>query len=279
MSTLGKIFTVLNVVAAISLCVLAVGFVKSNEEDTAKIKEFDAALKITVEARKALENTVRIRNSQYDKMVSLNRQDTENKRIAILALRTQNDSLDREKQQLDKQLNDFKVAFQGLDKSLEDLRTETARLDSAYQKQITDGTVLRQVNSDMKSRNQDLRQAVLDLRARVRGLEVQLSELQKESTYLKQHAKVELPKTVPALPTVPLHGIIREVDNETNVAEISLGSSDQVVENMKFVVYRGQDFLAELVITTVEENSAVGRLEVKQTDVRRDDNVTYAVRK
>ncbi len=279
MSTLGKIFTVLNVVAAISLCVLAVGFVKSNEGDTAKIKRFDAALKITVEARDALQEVVRVRNSQYDKMVSLHLQDTENKRIAIVALRDQNVALDREKQQLESQLNDLKVSLQGLDTSFKNLQTETAKLDSSYKKQISDSTVLRQVNSDMKSRNQDLGQAVLDLRARVRGLEVQLSESQKQNTYLKQHAKVELPKSVPALPTVPLHGIIREVDNETNVAEISLGSSDQVVENMKFVVYRGQDYLADLVITKVEENSAVGRLEVKRTDVRRDDNVTYAVRK
>ena len=120
---------------------------------------------------------------------------------------------------------------------------------------------------------------MLDLRARVRGLEVQLSEIQKANVYLKQHAKVELPKTVPALPTVDLSGVIREVDNGTNVAEISLGSSDQVVENMTFMVYRGNDYLADLVITKVDENTAVGRLEVKQSDVRRDDNVTYAVRK
>jgi hypothetical protein len=52
-----------------------------------------------------------------------------------------------------------------------------------------------------------------------------------------------------------------------------------VVENMKFVVYRGSDYLADLVITKVDENTAVGRLEYKQSDVRRDDNVTYTVRR
>ncbi|NIA22167.1 MAG: hypothetical protein GWP05_09445 [Anaerolineaceae bacterium] len=279
MSTLGKILTVLNVVAAISLCVLAVGFVKSSEELKNKSEQQFRALDMTVKARDALKNTVRIRNSEYDKMVLLNQQDIDNKRNAIEALRARNVGLDREKRQLEKQLNDLKVALQGLDTSLKGLRAEKARLDSAYKKQISDSTVLRQVNSDLKSRNQDLRQAVLDLRARVRGLEVQISESHKENTYLKQHTKVELPNTVPVLPTVPLNGVIREVDNETNVAEISLGSSDQVVENMKFVVYRGNDYLADLVITKVDENSAVGRLEVKQTDVRRDDNVTYAVRK
>jgi len=278
-STLGKIFTVLNVVAAISLCVLVVGFVKSNEELKAKSDRLEVARGDLVEAREAFENIVRIRNSAYTTMVSLKEQDIANKRSVIDALRTQNLGLDRDKRQLETRLNDLKVAVEGLDKDFTDLQTKTAKLDEAYKKQVSGGTVLRRVNSDLKSQNQDLIQAVLDLRVRVRGLEVQVSEIQKENVYLKQHAKVELPKTVPALPTVGLSGVIRDVDNGTNVAEISLGSSDQVVENMKFIVSRGKDYLADLVITKVDENTAVGRLEYKQTDVRRDDNVTYAVRK
>lgn len=279
MSTLGKIFTVLNVVAAISLCVLVVGFVKSNEELKAKSDNLEVARRGLVEAREAFEDVVRIRNSEYVTMVSLLEQDIANKRSAIDALRTQNAGLDRDKQQLETRLNELKVAVEGLDKDFTDLQAKTTQLDESYKKQISDGTLLRQVNSDLKSQNQDLKQAVLDLRVRVRGLEVQVSEIQRENVYLKQHAKVDLPKAVPALPTVDLSGVIRDVDNGTNVAEISLGSSDQVVENMKFIVSRGSDYLADLVITKVDENTAVGRLEYKQTDVRRDDNVTYAVRK
>lgn len=279
MSTLGKILTVLNVVAAIALCALVVGFVEASKELEAENDQLEVARRELVRAREAFESVVRIRNSEYDKMVSLHKQDIVNKLSVIAALRDQNTGLDRDKQQLETKLDGLKVSFQGLDIGLKGLQTEKAKLDSAYKKQISDATVLREVNSELKSQNQDLKQAVLDLRARVRGLEVQLSELDKESVYLKQHAKVELPKTVPALPTVPLSGVIREVDNGTNVAEISLGSSDQVVENMKFIVSRGNDYLADLVITKVGENTAVGHLEVKQSDVRRDDNVTYAVRK
>ncbi len=279
MSTLGKILTVLNVVAAISLCVLAVAFVKFNDDVKAENVQLEVARRDLVKAREAFEDVVRIRNSEYDKMVSLHIQDILNKRSAIKSLRDLNTGLNRDNQQLETKLDGLKVSFEGLDTGLKNLQAKTAKLDSAYKKQISDATVLRKVNSELKSQNQDLIQAVLNVRVRVRGLEVQLSELHKENVYLKQHAKVELPKAVPALPTVDLSGMIREVDNATNVAEISLGSSDQVVENMTFIVSRGNDFLADLVITKVDENTAVGRLKYKKADVRRDDNVTYDVRK
>ena len=279
MSTLGKIFTILNVVAAIALCVLVISFVKSNEQLQEQYNAADQGRVAAVQAWKAFEDGLRNSNSKRNEMAALYTQEVESKVSTIEQLRNTNAALDRDKVQQQKELNELKTAVQGLDKGLADLKAEKASLQESYDKQVADATVLRQVNSDLKSQNQDLKQSVIDLRARIRGLEVQVSETGKENTYLKQHAKVELPKSVPALPTVDLRGVVRDVDNNTNVAEISLGSSDQVVENMTFIVSRGNDFLADLIITKVDENTAVGRLEYKQGEVRRDDNVTYTVRK
>ncbi|MBN2581857.1 MAG: hypothetical protein JXL80_02235 [Planctomycetes bacterium] len=279
MSTLGKIFTVLNVVAAIALCVLVVAYVKSSEKLNLRYEQASAGRAKAEEAWKAFQDALLNANTKRNDLAKTYSLEIENKMGLIEQLRNTNLALDRDKAQQQKELNELRTAVQGLDSNYAKLKADRDQLEESYKTQVSDATVLRQVNSDLKSQNQDLKQAVIDLRARIRGLEVQVSEMGKENTYLKQHAKVDLPKAVPALPTVDLHGVVRDVDNGTNVAEISLGSSDQVVENMKFIVSRGSDYLADLVIMKVDENTAVGRLEYKQSDVRRDDNVTYTVRR
>ncbi|HOI54629.1 MAG TPA: hypothetical protein PLP01_05235 [Phycisphaerae bacterium] len=279
MSTLGKIFTVLNVVAAIVLCMLVVAYVKSSEQRDLQYEKAATGRTRATEAWKAFEAGLGESNMERVKLASLYTLELDNKAAMIEQLRNTNSALDRDKAQQMKELNELRTAVQGLNTGLDKIKAEKDALQAAYDKQVSEATVLRQVNSDVTSQNQDLKQMVIDLKARIRGLEVQAAEIGKENNYLKQNAKVELPKVVPALPTVDLHGVVREVDNGTNVAEISLGSSDQVVENMKFMVYRGSDYLADLVITKVDENTAVGRLEYKQSDVRRDDNVTYTVRR
>jgi chromosome segregation ATPase len=279
LSTLGKIFTVLNVIAAIVLCMLVVAYVKSSEQRDLQYENAAIGRKQATDAWKAFEAALGESNAKRAELSALYTQELGNKAAVIEQLRNTNSALDRDKAQQMKELNELRTAVQGLNAGLDKIKAEKDALQEAYDKQVSEATVLRQVNSEVTSQNQDLKQMVIDLKARIRGLEVQLAEIGKENTYLKQNAKVELPKVVPALPTVDLHGVIREVDNNTNVAEISLGSSDQVVENMKFLVYRGNDYLADLIITKVDENTAVGRLEYKQGDVRRDDNVTYTVRR
>ena len=66
-------------------------------------------------------------------------------------------------------------------------------------------------------------------------------------------------------PSIPINGVIRDRRNVNGVpyATISIGSADQVTENMVFnIVDREQgDFLGYLRVDRVEPNEAVGRIE------------------
>ena len=278
MSTLGKIFIVLNVVAAIVLATVAVGFVVQQRDmrtnlEKSKQATLDAAKKVDV-----LRGVVQARNTAYDKLVALNAADVDNKNNVITGLQAQLATSQGDKTKLQGDLTALNNSFASLKDSVEKINTSKKDLEEKYNQEVAAETVLRKLSDEQMIQIQNLRQEGTDAKARVKSLEVQLAEQQKANAYLKQHAQATLPETVPVLPTVTLHGVVKDVDNAKKVAEINLGSSDQVVSGMVFEVSRDNKYLGDLKVTKVEENASVGTLATVQDEIRRDDNVTYSVK-
>jgi len=122
----------------------------------------------------------------------------------------------------------------------------------------------------------DLERQVATLSKKVRLYEQQIAEQNKALAYLKQH----FPGDLPVIVEVPSHDLIGVVRNVKNlVAEISLGSSDGVREGQVFLVSRANTYLADLKITRVDDNSAVGQLKTLKGDVQEGDDVTYELRR
>jgi chromosome segregation ATPase len=278
LSTLGKIFTVLNVVAAIALCVLVVAYVRSDAEMKSERDRALAGQDSAVRAVSVFQEALGFRNDDMAKMQEVNRTDLEAKVAEIKRLNVQLAADTSDKSKADAHLADLTNSLKAAQGLLAEANTTKADWESKYTKEVSAGDVLRKANTELQTLSQDLKQQKLELLTRVKDLDLQVSEAVKENKFLKQHAQAALPTAVPVLPTVDLHGVIKEADNQTKIASINLGSSDQVVQNMTFVISRGSNFVAELVITKVDENSAVGRLETVTSEVRRDDNVTYTVR-
>lgn len=278
MSTLGKIFIVLNVVAAIVLATLVIAFVDQQRDmktnlEKSKQTTLDAAKKVDV-----LRGVIQARNTAYDKLVALNAADVDNKNNVITGLQAQLATSQGDKTKLAADLSVLTNNVAGLKDSIEKINASKKDLEEKYNTEVAAETKLRQLSDEQMTQIQNLRQEGLDAKARVKSLELQLAEATKAGAYLKQHAQATLPETVPVLPTVTLHGVVKDVDNAKKVAEINLGSSDQVVAGMVFEVSRGNKYLADLKVTKVEENAAVGTLATVQDEIRRDDNVTYSVK-
>jgi hypothetical protein len=74
----------------------------------------------------------------------------------------------------------------------------------------------------------------------------------------------------------PLRGEITDVADR--YASINIGRGSGVTPEMVFMVYRGSDFLGELVVTRVNPETAGGRLRTLQGQVRAGDLVAYEAR-
>ena len=278
MSTLGKIFIVLNVVAAIVLATLVIAFVDQQKDmrtnlEKSKQTTLDAAKKMD-----QLRDAVKARNMAFDKLATTSGMDLDNKNNAIMDLRNQLTGVQGDKSKLQGDLSAMNNSLKGLNDSYDKLNSSKKDLEEKYNTEVAAEAKLRQLSDEQMTQIQNLRQSDTDGKARVKSLEVQVAELTKSNAYLKQHAQATLPETVPVLPTVTLHGVVKDVDNAKKVAEINLGSSDQVVAGMVFEVSRENKYLGDLKVTKVEENAAVGTLATVQDEIRRDDNVTYSVK-
>jgi len=84
-------------------------------------------------------------------------------------------------------------------------------------------------------------------------------------------------RVAPPAVDIGLEGLITTVDLENSLAEISIGAANGVKQNMKFHVTRGDEFICDILILTVEPETAVGTLElmdVTQKQPKAGDNVS-----
>lgn len=278
MSTLGKIFIVLNVVAAIVLATLVIAFVDQKMDREADQKAWKELGLTAAKKMDQLRDAVKARNTWYDKLAATNAMDIENKNNVIADLRNQLTGAQADKTKMQGELTTLNSSLAGLNDKYEKLNSSKKELEDSYNKEVAAETDLRKKSDEQMTQILNLRQGLADATTRVKSLEVQLAEATKTSEWMKQHAQTTLPETVPVLPTVSLHGVVKEVDMTKKVASINLGSSDQVVSGMVFEVSRGSKYLGDLKVDKVEENASVGTLATVQDEIRRDDNVTYTVK-
>lgn len=280
MSTLGKIVTVFIVIAAVAVGAMVVTFVQRSE-DWHKIADRQAdELGKAVGGLESLRAAVAARNTDIANLrqAFLAKIDTQNQTIG--RLNNDKKTLQDTQREQGTKLGNLDTSLQKLQVALGEAQKEKGNWKTAYDQVDTKAKQLLDDNQSLTRKTQDMRRLLDDLRAKSRLLEVQNREITKRLTFLEQNwPGGEVPTgDVPALPTVDLAGLIKDVDNVRKVAEITLGSSDKVVEGMTFMVSRGGTYLADLVVTRVDENSAVGKLETVKHEIQEGDNVTYYVR-
>jgi len=140
----------------------------------------------------------------------------------------------------------------------------------------------------------DETQAVLlEKLAVIASQDKQIRELQEEKSdiqgrleqYLRQYGKTPAPanavtmvpsKVQMAQPIKPigLKGLISDLDVENRLAEISLGSTDGVKEQMKFIVTRDNQFVCNIVVLDVNADRAVGVLDLIKGTPKVGDRVS-----
>ena len=292
MSVLTKVFVVLVTVLSVLLATLVVAFVANVEDLRGQLTETRTAL--AAATAKAATKQAEITS-------------------VMAGLSQQIKDLESAKTNLTSEINSLRATLVQRQAELESERASSAqikadisRLTAANQQHAETGRALqaelaylRKVDVEQKTkliqmadRNNELegqldtltrqvrrfRERTVAMQERLAALEQKIRELPPEWQVVFRRPEAEAAE--PFVSDILIPGHITQVNRsgEETLVEINVGSNDHVAPNMKFVVYRGNQFLASLIVTAVDADASAGRLEVVQGDVRVGDQVQTGIK-
>lgn len=273
MHTLTKVFIV--IWALLSVLVLALAIPIAVNQDTWKKRfEISDAAKITAEheAQAAVNRSNSVQQQADKEREKLNsnitmiQSDLNEKLVALSTLR-----------------NQLASAQQNSDKSQTELSTLASTVQTQSQIIETQGTEIasrREESLRLQKRSIDLEDQLRDTLTTLdvsldaqRILQEKIEQLNKRIEDLlagpsEKGTRDDGPQKW--IPAPDIEGRVLRVDDDsagTRFAEINLGTRDGISENMRFIIARNGKFIANLIITTVDLNRAVGRLQLEQSEL------------
>jgi vacuolar-type H+-ATPase subunit I/STV1 len=146
------------------------------------------------------------------------------------------------------------------------LQTRTIELSDQLRDMTTQRDTLVQLTRLHK-------ETITDLEAQNQEIVEKLNELSAES---KQKPETELSKIVGGImPAHAIQGVVTDVKvigDDTFVA-VNVGLNDGVKEGMKFMIHKGDVYLGDVIVNTVDRNSAAGRVTLKAGEITPNSEV------
>jgi len=287
LSTLTKILIILLTILSILLCGIVVTYVANADNykrmyDSTRTR-MDAAVKRQESAEKQLNETIAQVNQEKQRLNS-----------EIASLGSQVGQLQRdlqtavaEKEDANKRVNNWAAIVMDFSKSTD---KQSQLLKNALDE-------LEKLRAEQSRKEKELKQtniALLEKMAIITTLQQQSKRLLEEKTelqnklnqLLRQYGKVVAPAAPvttrreavrlapePLTRDMDLRGLVTAVDPKNSMAEISIGLANGVKQDMKFHVTRGDEFICDILILDVDEEKAVGILDLVQKIPRVGDNV------
>ncbi|MEM6552935.1 MAG: hypothetical protein AAF750_12530 [Planctomycetota bacterium] len=284
MNILTKAFVVLVTVLSILLVALVVPFVHQQTTTEAELADLQSQLSVArAEANanaKELAEKLDVEDAQLLQLQT-SQTDRDNEVIRVTGeLNRISDEKNTLEQDLAKAEANNQVLTRVFDAQAGRIKTLSDNLLTAQKTQIEQNTQIAELTATNAKKEQDL--AVLRLQVQ------KLQEDQTATLAAKQAVEAKLASALAlvgdnasasALPPVApdIRGQVTRVqsplDNLTLV-EINVGKRDGVAADMVFRVHRGDNFLGELTILTVERGLAVGQLSLVQGDVKPGDSIS-----
>lgn len=291
MSTLTKVFVILLVIFSIAFTSMTVSIVAqtTNWKDLAnkyeeQAKVADTALRQNISSNAAeLAAAFDAQRGLMDEITKLER-DLQTSRNEVSRLTTDLAKVGAERSSAD-----------GMNRALlAQLQTaESARTE--YKKQRED---LEHQNIDLQRRNVDLNDRVNEQTARISVLQEQKRQYEQQINILKSEnekmanetrrvtsglsledpASVAVSGVTPLAPLSPsaIKGHVKELEGD--LVTLSVGAADGVQKNMIFILYRGDQYVADVKITMVDPNQSAGRIVQTAAAPQVGDQATDALR-
>ena len=279
MSTMTKVFVVLTAVLSIALSCLFIAAAAQTANWKQLAQDYQdrqtAEFMHRMNLQAIMEATLSMRDQQLQAKAATWPP------LRDLATR-QADELKQLQASLAREMNDRVAAQAGQAKLQEILGMQNAEV-AALQKQ---NQMLLAQNIDFQTRNTRLNSRVLELTSnntiltdQVRNLQEKLYAAEQQAVRTAQGGRPAERATgvvavSPSLPS-PIMGQVVSVDG--NYASINVGQASGVTQGMTFMVHRGSNFLADIVVDRVWPDQAGGKLKSIQQEIRPGDSVSYGL--
>ncbi len=261
MTTVGKILVVLHMVLSIMFMALAAGVFTAQNN-------WRAAEKKAATALAAANTKVRDMQAEFDK----ERADTAEKMTKL------NDSLTKltgEKTALTTQVATLDLDNKQLRKDVDQQRDLADLKNTEATERKKEADLQRGINGELFLSREDLVKNLNETEDKRFALDVQLSQVSDKydqllndfktmKSYLASKNLTTDPKQmiVQTAPPPPVEGIVTEVrkaeKSSRELIEISIGSDDGLVVGHKLTLFRGDKYVAEIRLTLVQADKAVG---------------------
>jgi septal ring factor EnvC (AmiA/AmiB activator) len=287
LSTLTKILIILLALASIFLCGIVVTYVSQSEnfkEQWTKVKsERDTAKASEENTKKKLSENIESTNqlkTQLESQLASMKTEVEGLQSGLKTLERDKNELSQKlvsmsgvvesSSQTAKQQTDlFEKAQDELNKIKEDQLKTSKELDEINTSLMEKMSIIQTLESDKKrlAEQKTELQAKLDQILRPSGKVAVTSEpVTPEKSIVKSSKSL--------VGAIALTGTITEVQAKKSMASISLGTADGVKEGMKFHVTRGDSFVCDVRIISVEAEQSVGTLELVQQQPKVGDTAS-----
>lgn len=266
MHVLTKIFVVIASIASIALSTLVIAYAVNTDRIAADYRA-EQQRRLAADSKNAAQAAAHNgeQNRLNEQLATANRQvndlQDESRRLqAQIATLT----AEKNRAELERQSVQAKIAELG-----ETTRTQAALL-TKYSDEVREG---RASSLQRQKQQLELEERVADLQSRAEVLEQDRRALQEQLAEAKRQQEAALSGVArgedkPFVYTGPvISGRIDEVrpDPATGrtLVKINVGTNDRVANNMQFLVGRGQDWLANLVVTRADLQFAVAEVTLK----------------
>ncbi len=278
MNTLTKIL----IVALSLLCIMAsVLFIQYSVGQPNYKQAFETQRERTAVAEAKTSEQIQVANQakldREEAVAQLNQSQRDASR-QIAVLNAENDRLEAENERLVSQHETLSANLVGLRASVD----QQTKMNTLLTQQLDDRNETVQVLTDQHRRTTlQAQELARDLETARQNVAVKAGLLaQAESKILELEQRLAQAGTGLALdeaapvPTTAISGRVTAVDAAHQVAQLNVGSADGVQEGMRFILYRGDDFIGELEVAEVEPNNCAGLLSKVQVQPQARDRAT-----
>ncbi len=276
MSTLTKVLIVLLTVFSVFLCGIVVTYVAHADNQKKIAEDYRRNVKNAQDKQKGAEQDLAAAKDEFEKkQAELN--------ATIAQLKNEKGTLEAQVAELNrlKTKAEQDMAEQSAKAAIDaNLAQSANQMYAAARQEIS---ALTADQTDRKKELDELNVTLMEKMTLIAQLEEknrQLTEASQDLSnrldqYLQKYGKmagqpkvatattgIALPATTVPVRNIALNGKIVGVDLQNKLAQVSLGSAQGVAPNMTFHVFRGEQFICDIVIDKVDPDKAVGKLEI-----------------
>jgi len=280
---LTKVFVLIAAVLSIAMASLAISYSVNADRITAGYNDSQAAAVAARndqaaqnaahgQERAALQEDIdRLQNELASRDADTRRLEASNSELRI-ALR----QAEAARESISSKIAQLGVTTETQAKIIEEYKTELGRLRTAELSYRDEKIDLEKSLSDLESQVIVYEQVKRALQEQLEEIRVALTNAQTGSPAGSTGSVVETPREI-AGPLIrgTIDQVLDDPDSGDTLVKINLGSNDRIKENSRLYIHRGNDYLGELVVFSVDLNHAVGRVAylAKDRTVRSGDQV------